>query len=152
MMEDFYSFNNVSFMTENNNNNPPQPKSFTYKSNNFDEKQNTFIQNIKINKLLDEQLITSDDGTEYKGQTLCGKRNGKGVLTNPDKKIIYEGEWKNDIFHGEGILNENMFIYNGSFLNGKKEGKGKLSSDDNTYYYTGNWKEDEKTGDGNALF
>jgi hypothetical protein len=41
-----------------------------------------------------------------------GKMHGKGVLKK-DKLIIYEGEWKEDLYHGEGTYtweNGNKYV------------------------------------------
>ena len=150
MIEEFYSFNNKITDVENTNNHSPS-KSYALKSNNLNETPNLLIQNVQTYKILDKQVLNLDDGNQYRGQTLNGKKNGKGILTDPDMYILYEGEWKNDLYHGEGKLFENKFVYNGMFMQGKKEGKGRLSSDDNDNYYSGNWKDDDKNGDGNQI-
>lgn len=65
-----------------------------------------------------------------------------------ENKISYEGEWKDDYFHGEGILKDNGYIYKGGFCKGKKEGKAKVTCEFNDYYYHGLWNDDMKNGYG----
>lgn len=91
------------------------------------------------------------NGSEYKGQTLNGKRNGKGVFSLKEHNIVYEGEWKNDLFHGEGKLFDNGYWYKGRFVDGKKEGKGEVTCEISDYYFNGLWKNDEKNGYGEYL-
>lgn len=48
------------------------------------------------------------DGETYEGSWQGGKRNGQGVHTYPPQiasiYLSYEGEWKNDEYHGIGGL------------------------------------------------
>jgi len=64
----------------------------------------------------------------YNGEIKNGKRNGYGILESK-MRLKYEGNWKDDKFHGKGILTQerSRFKYEGSFVNGKKEGEGHLS-------------------------
>ena len=78
-----------------------------------------------------------NDGSEYfKGSYQNGKRNGLGVLRMKDDKI-YEGEFKDNIFHGHGkILFHNEKIkYRGEFREGQMSGRGvMLWLNDNALY------------------
>lgn len=54
---------------------------------------------------------------------------------------VYEGEWKNDVFHGKGKLafpsknnDDNGITYVGTFSNGKQDLKGKLIYNDGSVY------------------
>lgn len=66
-------------------------------------------------------IITSNN-EEYKGFVLNNKKNGRGKLKT--KRVIYNGEWKNDQKHGKGHMclkyNDNIIlIYDGEFENDK---------------------------------
>lgn len=63
----------------------------------------------------------------YKGCYLNGEKNGFGSLTNPfTGKLIYEGNWKNDMYYGQGTLYNSSYrkIYEGEFLGGNFHGHG----------------------------
>jgi len=50
----------------------------------------------------------------------------------------YEGQFKNDSFHGQGRLQEeNGRVYEGSFNNGKKSGIGRLLDYEGKLIYQG---------------
>ena len=63
--------------------------------------------------------------TQYFGDIVEGKKQGKGKLIFSDGSF-YEGNFKDDLFNGNGILVKDNYIYKGDFLNGKKHGKGKI--------------------------
>jgi len=75
---------------------------------------------------------------KYNGEIKNGARNGYGVLESK-MRLKYEGNWKNNKFHGKGILTQerSAFKYEGYFVNGNKEGEGHLS-----YYFTINLNKD----------
>ena len=59
----------------------------------------------------------------------------------------YNGEWKNNHYHGEGILNfDNGEIYCGYFEKSKRNGNGVLFFKEG--YYVGEWKNDLFHGKG----
>jgi hypothetical protein len=73
---------------------------------------------------------------EYSGRWENGKRRGTGQavqhdLLNDSFKALYSGEWNDDCYSGEGIL-EIFFadgersVYNGEFKNCLKDGNGVL--------------------------
>ena len=63
----------------------------------------------------------------YKGANDKKEGKGKGYNFNG---YYYIGQWKNDTFHGKGVLyDQNGKVrYDGEYINGKLEGNGK-------YYY-----------------
>ena len=72
---------------------------------------------------------------KYIGQFIDNKRS-KGKLYK-DNKLIYDGEFKNDKYEGNGTLYiDNDYIYVGEFKNNKMEGTGII--------YDKNWKEKYK--------
>jgi len=55
-------------------------------------------------------------------------RHGKGTYTNPKEGVVYEGEWKNGLRHGHGILKyRNGSVYDGLWERGMKWGQGKMT-------------------------
>lgn len=89
----------------------------------------------------------------YEGQMLMGKKNGKGVIKNNLSQMVYEGEFKEDLYDGEGVLVlENGLVYSGSFSRGKRHGKGLLFSNEDKFRYEGEWKHDMKFGNGTETY
>ena len=61
----------------------------------------------------------------YRGDFADGQANGEGIFFSDGYKEYYVGEFKNDSYHGMGILqylNEDIFL--GNFLNGEKNDFG----------------------------
>ena len=44
------------------------------------------------------------DGSSYHGQWIKGERYGAGTLKYPDGRVKYDGNWKDDLFSGQGQL------------------------------------------------
>jgi hypothetical protein len=59
----------------------------------------------------------------------------------------YEGDFKNDYFHGNGILSNSEEIYEGDFFEGEKSGKGKTFHKKGEIYI-GEMKNDMRNGKG----
>lgn len=69
--------------------------------------------------------------TIFEGTTISGKRHGHGKLRNLVQKYTYEGDFKDDMFNGEGTkVFENGRIYQGTFKNGLECGYGELQTTD----------------------
>ena len=45
-------------------------------------------------------LMIYSNKDQYAGFWLNGKRHGYGEFSFPDGRIIYEGMWENDLYHG----------------------------------------------------
>ena len=81
---------------------------------------------------------TYDNGDQYTGQFLKGKKHGHGILTTLSNRS-YDGEWENDVPHGFGTNTfPNGKIYKGEFKNGKPVGEGQWTYQDGSTY-TGTW-------------
>lgn len=77
----------------------------------------------------------------YTGSLVNGKREGFGILKSIAKgNIIYEGEWKNGLYHGYGKFYTGFLLYEGQWMHGKKFGVGKTFYENGEVRYTGNWK------------
>lgn len=115
---------------------------------------------------------------EYHGEWLKGNFHGKGVLKeawgdifvgdflnnqanglgrqdffrNGKYEGFFEGEVKNDLPHGKGILEEfGLQRYEGEFANGKLNGKGIMTYADGTIY-EGNFKDGVEHGFGTVEY
>ena len=44
---------------------------------------------------------------EYKGSTINGIKEGKGIMLFSNSEI-YDGEWKNDMKDGKGLFNDSL--------------------------------------------
>lgn len=85
----------------------------------------------------------------YEGDNVNNKKQGKGVLKNQNGEIIYNGYFKENLFHGKGsLLINNNDEYEGDFFEGKRKGFGTLISSDKRYRYDGQWENDLKHGKG----
>jgi len=74
------------------------------------------------------------NGGVYSGGFKNGKKMGLGTYTDPQGKLVYEGQWE-DKEHGEGrFIFPNGAIYEGQFIKGKKEGKAKYSDPSGAIY------------------
>ena len=86
--------------------------------------------------------MISKNGDFYEGEISKGCIQGKGVFYSNDKKMVFKGDFKNNMIEGKGeqifetvdnVENKNL-IYEGHFRAGKREGHGKLNfADENIY-------------------
>ena len=77
----------------------------------------------EVETTTDHREFTEEDGSFFEGSYRKGKRNGFGVWIRPDRSQ-YAGDWKDDLFHGQGRYTHSMH------------------SDESTY--EGEWKEGER--------
>jgi hypothetical protein len=86
---------------------------------------------------------------KYEGTlTNEGLREGVGVYSYDNRNDVYFGEWKNDVFEGEGsYFYHSGDVYKGELHNGFKHGKG-IYYYSNGNIYDGEWEEDFKHGYG----
>jgi len=83
---------------------------------------------IKNGKRQGKGLLKFNDGNIYDGEWKDDLKDGQGILYNAEKSIIYKGTWQKDAyFTGKGTLeNSTGQIYTGDFKEGKYYGKGIL--------------------------
>ena len=102
----------------------------------------------QMNKI-DTKVINYPNGDHYKGELKFEKPHGEGVMIysllidNEERKrlkkqmkrgyynffhpYMYDGEWKNGLYHGEGIIKYTVgHVYEGEFKNGEYHNNGKL--------------------------
>jgi antitoxin component YwqK of YwqJK toxin-antitoxin module len=75
-------------------------------------------------------------------------RNGLGKDYSADGKLIYEGDFKNDLRDGNGVYYYNGYKYIGQFKEGKEDGQGKLYTPDGVLTYEAEFKSDLPEGKG----
>ena len=86
-----------------------------------------------------------ENGNFYNGDMKDGLKCGKGIEYDKNENIIYNGEFVNDKYEGQGkYIYENGEYYIGQFKNGLENGKGIK------YYMNGNIKYDGDMVNGKA--
>lgn len=86
----------------------------------------------------------------YEGEWKNGMRDGNGVLISTmTGKAVYKGEWKNDKPNGKGSA---WFVdhtaYEGDWKDGKPHGWGTYKEDGLLFMYCGNWQNGKQHGSG----
>lgn len=113
-------------------------------------------------------MFKYSDNSRYEGEVLGSQRNGFGTLMNNDFRVIYQGNWRNDTYHGTGSffnpISEKLIepydyrdfdvalckyweSYEGDFTEGKLSGFGKLQLT-NGEKLVGNFKKGRISGKG----
>ena len=97
--------------------------------------------------------IKNKDGTIYYGYLKNNLYNKYGTLSKKGKKI-YEGNWKDGKYYGNGTLyyDNGKVQYKGEWLYGKKNGYGILNFEDGRKKYEGNWKDEKFYGTGTLYY
>lgn len=102
---------------------------------------------LKLEEILDQSDIPIDQSLKF-GQSsynkyLVGQVGKDGRIQGVGKEInhiIYEGQFKNDIYHGYGrYIYSNGNYYIGNWVDGKRQGRGKLV-DKSGKVYEGMWQ------------
>ena len=85
----------------------------------------------------------------YIGEKVNGLKHGRGTLYSEDGRIIYEGDFKNNLFEGTGRYNySDGYYYIGEFQKGLKHGKGSDYYENGNTIYEGTFVNDMKEGKG----
>lgn len=85
----------------------------------------------------------------YSGVFKAGKREGKGIEFSMNHSTVYQGDWANDVYHGEGTLwTSDGFRLECHFVNGFAEGEGRLFNREGAIVYEGGYSRGEKSGVG----
>ena len=89
----------------------------------------------------------------YIGEFKYGLRNGKGIIYNKNRDIIYDGDFVNDNAEGNGkIILEKGEYYIGEFKNGLINGKGIIYNKNGDIIYDGDWLNNEMEGNGKYIY
>lgn len=118
-----------------------------------------------LGRQLVHKVLTDDDrkpfgikfelGDVYDGYVNSEQSfDGEGTLRNVENNYLYVGNFKNNEFHGHGVLTMPENVYDGEFKNGKRHGYGKLTQKfgDGVYKYIGYFKKGKRHGKGLELF
>lgn len=122
----------------------------------IDLNNNTPAKSININNKYNIKIVKLDNNKTYIGEVLNNNlliKHGYGI--EKCKKLVYKGQFKNNLYNGLGIYIQyslsnpnNTLTYKGEFLNSIKSGIGIQFSGDGTYVYEGEWKNNYKNGIG----
>jgi len=76
-------------------------------------------------------------------------RDGKGTLTFPENRGLYEGEFKSNNLNGQGKMTYgDGAVYIGEFRNGLRDGKGTLTYPNEAGLYIGEFRNNLSHGKG----
>ena len=97
-------------------------------------------------------IVEWRNGDRFEGRLEKGLRQGKGRFTSQANGFRYEGEMKDDEFHGQGTYTSaNGTRYEGNWKNGVKDGHGRLTFPDGDFW-EGLFSNDERTDQGKMTF
>ena len=105
-----------------------------------------------LDEIFTHTQINYDDGAYYIGECKDIFCHGKGIIYAQDGKMIYEGDFKDDKYEGNGKL---YFEDGGYFIGEMKEGhkyKGKEYYENGNIEYEGDFKNDKYEGNGKLYF
>ncbi len=89
-----------------------------------------------------------NSGQRYEGNFVDFKREGEGTLYTENGDKIYEGEWKNNKYHGYGMyFMRGQCRYDGWWENGRRNGEGVAYDEKGVEEYNGLWKNDARLND-----
>ena len=108
---------------------------------------NYYIGTFNNDKMEGKGIIYNKDNyILYNGEFVNNKKCGNGTLVND--KFIYDGQFKDGLFHGKGTIEFNSgCIYLGDFVDNIIEGEGRFIYDDGKYYI-GKFHNYKRHGDG----
>ncbi|KAF4652594.1 hypothetical protein FOL47_011002, partial [Perkinsus chesapeaki] len=97
-----------------------------------------------------EGYATWDNGDEYVGQWLHGKRHGRGRYVCPSRNIVYDGNWSNDLRNGWGelVCEDGGYVYDGEWKDDKREGEGRSAHKATGEKYSGHFSNNRYDGNG----
>ena len=110
-----------------------------------------YVGEIKNNEITGTGKYYFPTGTIYSGELLNGLRHGYGQFESPNEEIKYEGNWKNGLKNGHGIMKKKGCTYDGNWKDGFIDGKGKLTWKSGNLY-KGDFTKGKIDGDGYMLW
>ena len=162
------SLKNIIEITKNNNNNIVEEKEF---KEYFYIIWKTIIYNINRVLLIllsiviliisiifftKKKLYYPNGNLSYYGYMLFKKRHWKGISYYNNNKKEYDGQWRNDLKDGYGILYDNdennTIIYIGTFQKGFVSGKGVEYYRNGNIKYNGSWLQNNFHGVGRHYY
>lgn len=80
---------------------------YTYTITSLKKENGKILVEYKFNKYKFNNSKYNTEIGSYTGEANTNFiRNGKGVLKNSDGKVIYDGNWENDKYHGYGVCTD----------------------------------------------
>lgn len=79
-------------------------------------------------------LLENDSGLTYEGEFCQDLRHGQGTLTNKSGSYLYEGQWMHGVKHGQGQLWTDKSKYSGGFRDDQFWGTGSLVDENGDLY------------------
>ena len=110
-----------------------------------------YVGQIKNNEITGTGKYFFPNGTTYIGEVLNGFRHGFGKFESNKEEISYEGNWKNGLKNGFGIMKKKGSIYEGNWKDGFIDGKGKLKWKSGNVY-KGDFKMGKMDGNGYMIW
>ena len=110
-----------------------------------------YVGEIKNNEITGNGKYYFPTGTIYSGELLNGLRHGFGRFESPNEDINYEGNWKNGLKNGHGIMKKKGSVYEGNWKDGSIDGKGKLTWKSGNIY-KGDFRNGKIDGDGYMIW
>ena len=110
-----------------------------------------YVGEIKNNEITGTGKYYFPTGTIYSGELLNGLRHGFGRFESPNEEINYEGNWKNGLKNGHGIMTKKGCKYEGNWKDGFIDGKGKLTWKSGNIY-KGDFNKGKIDGDGYMIW
>lgn len=99
------------------------------------------LEDPALSRYSGEAVLETPEGVVvYRGQVAAGLRSGYGreIAVGPDgEQTVYEGDFFQGRYQGQGRLFDGGLLYEGGFLNGLYEGEGTLYSGENVLYRGG---------------
>ena len=122
----------------------------------------SFIQSLQSKKEIEEKnnIMVDNNSTEiyengeyYIGQSLNGKKHGKGIIFDMYGNVKYDGDFSNGEKEGKGkYIYKDGKIYEGEWVKGKKNGKGIIYNKDGSILYEGDFVNDKREGNCKYIF
>lgn len=101
-----------------------------------------------------QEVVREDDENDfiYEGMYKNNQRHGDGMLWNPGNGFRYVGAFEADLFHGHGCGTwQDGSKYTGQWIEGQKEGEGEYISGDGLTY-VGEWVGGQRQGIGTQQY
>ena len=94
-------------------------------------------------------LVTGTGRGLYRGQMQEGFAEGFGILYDKEGHVRYEGDFKQDLYDGQGKLYmEEKLVYEGAFSANQFEGRGKAYYENGLLAYDGSFVQGAYDGEG----
>lgn len=89
-------------------------------------------------------------GDEFLGDWLDNRRTGNGMLRWSSVRGggVYEGQFLDNMLHGQGKFTFRGIVYDGPWREDRREGFGVLTWTEDGSYYQGIWKKGARIGKG----